>query len=218
MGAAMTSDQPPPSGLPGQESGQESGQAAERREAESADAAKAAYAAEAVSPWSEPGSPEPAGAAHRRTARLPLIGAGLASGALVVVVVALATLVAGRDNGAGALDARLARIEQQMRELASRPAPAGLDAGALAELTSRLARLEAAVAAARPAAADPALGNRLSAIEGAVKALSEQVGILNRRSDEAVAAAREARTRADANAAALAELAQKRQAATIERS
>src|SRR5213080_3020287 len=102
MGAAMTSDQPPPSGLPGQESGQESGQAAERREAESAD--------EAVSPWSEPGSPEPAGAAHRRTAWLPLIGAGLASGALVVVVVALATLVAGRDDGAGTLDARLTRI------------------------------------------------------------------------------------------------------------
>jgi hypothetical protein len=98
--------------------------------------------------------------------------------------------------------------------IAARPWPAasggaGTDTRALDELAARLAKLEAAVASPRPAQLDPAVANRVSAIEGAIKALAESVGVHNRRSDEAVATAREARARADATAAALAELAQK---------
>jgi hypothetical protein len=215
----MTSDQPPPSGSPAKESEE----AAERRAGESAGAEKAAYAAEAVSPWSEPGSGPsiaPADAspqAHRHTIWLS-IGAGLAGGVLVAIALVPAGLVGSRDDAE--LDARLTRIEQQVRELAARPQPAASDAGALEALTNRLARLEAAVAAPRPAATDTAFANRVSAIEGEVKALVESVGILGRRSDDAVAAAREAATRAEVNAAAVAELSQKlaRQAPAADRS
>ena len=204
----MTTDQPPSSGSPAQESEA----AADRREAESADAAKAAYAAEVVSPWSEPG-PRPSAAAadasrqaERHTIWLS-IGAGLVGGVLVAIALVPAGLVNSRDDAA--LDARLTRLEQQMRETAARPQPAGTDADALGELTNRVARLEATVAAPRPATTDTAQANRVSAIEGEVKALAESIGILGRRSDEAIAAAREAASRADANAAAVADLSKK---------
>ena len=139
----------------------------------------------------------------------PALGAGVAGGVVVLIGLGIAGLVTGRDTGVSALDGRLARLEQQLREVAARPLPAGVDAKAIDDLAGRLAKLEAAVATTRPAALDPALANRISAIEGQVKALGETVGILGRRSDEAVATAREARQRAEATAAALAELAQK---------
>src|SRR5213082_177069 len=127
----MTSDQPP-SRSPAQKSEQESEQASDRREAQSAGAAKAAYAAEAVSPWSEPSadpshdaeaqdasadqagalSPESNRVARRQTIWLS-IGAGLAGGALMAIVLVPAGLITSRDEAAGALDARLARLEQQ---------------------------------------------------------------------------------------------------------
>jgi len=204
----MTTDQPPSSGSPAQASEA----AADRREAESADAAKAAYAAEAVSPWSEPGSGPSAAAAdasrqaQRHTIWLS-IGAGLVGGVLVAIALVPAGLVNSRDDAA--LDARLTRLEQQVRETAARPQSAGTDVDALSELTNRVARLEATVAAPRPATTDTAQANRISAIEGEVKALAESIGILGRRSDEAIAAAREATSRADANAAAVADLSKK---------
>jgi hypothetical protein len=139
----------------------------------------------------------------------PLIGAGAAGGAVAAVLAAVLALFNGRDDGTGAFDTRLAQVEQQLREIAARPLPAAGDTRALEDLRSRLARLETTIANPRPAALDPALANRISAIEGEVKALVEQVGIVARRSDEAVATAREARARAEATAAALGELAQK---------
>ena len=204
----MNTDQPPSSGSPAQASEA----AADRREAESADAAKAAYAAEAVSPWSEPGSGPSAAAAdasrqaQRHTIWLS-IGAGLVGGVLVAIALVPAGLVNSRDDAA--LDARLTRLEQQVRETAARPQSAGTDVDALSELTNRVARLEATVAAPRPATTDTAQANRISAIEGEMKALAESIGILGRRSDEAIAAAREDTSRADANAAAVADLSRK---------
>jgi hypothetical protein len=141
-----------------------------------------------------------------------LIGCGIVGGAVAAgaLVVAAHLYLAGPDSP----DARLAGVEQRLRDLAARPWPAagggaGTDTRALEELAARLAKLEAAVANPRPAQLDPAVANRVSAIEGEIKALAESVGVHNRRSDEAVATAREARARADATAAALAELAQK---------
>ena len=46
---------------------------------------------------------------------------------------------------------------------------AGSDTRALDELAGRLAKLEAAVANPRPAQLDPAVANRVSAIEGEIK-------------------------------------------------
>jgi hypothetical protein len=121
-------------------------------------------------------------------------------------VAAVASLLQG---DARPLDARLAGLEQRLHDLAARPVPAAGDGAALDEIKSRLAKLETVLASPRPSATDPAFANRIAAIEGEVKALSESVGVLNRRSDETAAVAREARARDDATAAALAELAQK---------
>jgi hypothetical protein len=152
-------------------------------------------------------SDEPPAAPPRRRAWLaamPILGAGAAGGALVLALLWVASLLPRQDSGPNALEARLARLERQIGEVAARPSPTDSDARALDDVNSRLAKLEATPAPPRPAA-DPAVANRIAAAEGEVKALAESVGILGRRSDEAIAAAREARQRADASAAAMAE-------------
>jgi len=160
-----------------------------------------------------------AAADTRRRGRgwLSLLGAGITGGAVVAAAaaaLAVAGLLPGGETDTTLLSARLAGVEQHLRDIAAAPLPAGADASAaLDDLRARLAKLEAAPAAPGQAARDPAtdlaIANRLSAIEGGVKALDESVGILGRRNDEAIATAREARQRGDANAAALAELTQK---------
>ena len=128
-------------------------------------------------------------------------------------------LLTSPNNGVSAVDARLAGLELEVRDLASRAPATGVDARALDEVVGRVDTLEAAVVTSRPAAGDPSLSNRIAAINGEVKALAETIGTLGRRSDEAATTAREARTRADATAAALAALAQKLPAgAAVERS
>ena len=98
---------------------------------------------------------------------------------------------------AGAIDARLARVEGVLSGGLS-PAPE-LDQKKLDDLAGRIGKLETTTARPTP---DAAAANRLSTIEGEFRALSESVGILGRRSDEVATAAREARQRADAAAAA----------------
>jgi hypothetical protein len=144
----------------------------------------------------------------------PLFGAGLiGAGATLCVLLALWALGAfrTRDDLAVTLAARLAILELQVRDLAGRPQPAALDQRALAELAARVgaaeqavgrlagveagvARLETAVAAPRPAVADQALAARIAALETALRALAE----LGRRVDASEAAARDAKSRADA--------------------
>jgi hypothetical protein len=133
------------------------------------------------------------------------IAAGVAGGAVVLAGLGIANLIMGPDTSASALNARLAGLEQRVRDVAARPVPAGGDPRALDDVAARLAKLEAALATPRPGATDPALANRIASIEGQVKALGESVSILGRRTDEAVAAARDARQRAEANTAAAAQ-------------
>ncbi len=144
-------------------------------------------------------------------------GAALVGAAILGAVIALAGFVlvspfVPRDD-ASALDARLAAIELQLRDLAPPVPPApppAADTRALDEMANRLAKLEGAAGAAGPATAGGAdLENRLAGLEGEVKAFNDTIGALGRRADEAMAAAREARTRAEATAAALAALTQK---------
>jgi hypothetical protein len=130
------------------------------------------------------------------------IAAGVAGGAVVLAGLGIANLIMGPDTSASALNARLAGLEQRIRDVAARPDPAGGDPRALDDVAARLAKLEAALATPRPGATDPALANRIASIEGQVKALGESVSILGRRTDEAEAAARDARQRAEANTAA----------------
>lgn len=136
---------------------------------------------------------------------------GFATAALGLVLAALgiASLVMSRDNGVSALDARLAGAERVVRELASRAPPA--DPKALEEVARRVAKLEAAPPSP---ASDAALAARIAALEAEVKAMTATQLSVGRRDEEILAAARDARARADASAAALAELTQKIPAAT----
>jgi hypothetical protein len=156
-----------------------------------------------------PASPPPE-APRRRVSWLGLATAGVG---LVLAALGLVSLFLSRDNGVSALDARLAGVELGLRELASRAPPPAADPKALDEVAGRVAKLEAAGAAPPQGASDPALAARVAALETEVKTMAEAVGVLGRRSDEALAVAREARVRADAGAAELSELAQKPPAA-----
>jgi hypothetical protein len=175
---------------------------ASREEAPPSSETAANAASDASAPAPEPSPP-------RRGRAVSMLGMATAGLGIVLAVLGIATLIVGRDSSVSALDARLAGVELHLRELAARPAPSA-DPKILEEVAGRLAKLEAAAAAApRSAPGDAALADRLAALETELKALAEIVGVLGRRNEETLAAAREARARADAGAAALVELAQK---------
>jgi hypothetical protein len=143
---------------------------------------------------------------------LGLVTAGIG---LVLAALGIASLLVSRDTGVRAVDARLAGVERNLRELASRAPPTAADPQALDAVASRVAKLEAAAGApAQAAASDPALADRIDALEAQLKTMAETLGSLGRRDEDVFAAAREARARAEANAAALADLTQKLPAAT----
>jgi len=164
-----------------------------------------------------PGSPPPEAPRRGRPSAVTWLGVAVAGVGIVLGVLGLVSLFMSRDNGVSALEARLAGLELGLREIASRASPPAADPKALDEVAGRVAKLEATGAAAPVGASDPALAARVAALASEVKAVAEAVGVLGRRSDEALAVAREARVRTDAGAAELAELAQKPPAA-VERS
>ena len=138
-----------------------------------------------------------------------VIGAVTAGILLILVLVILTGRFSGDDSRIRTIEARIARAEQQVRELAGRTPGNGVDARSIEELAGRVARLEAGAPGARPPVADPALANRVATLEGALKAIEERVGVVARRSDDIDIIARDAREKANATAAAVAELAQK---------
>jgi hypothetical protein len=212
----MTSDQfpalgDPPGRNPGPKDGQTTAHALPSTEAETPrmDAAENTSTGDKPSAGDGPSPSPPAAPSGReawRPSRVSALGAATAAGGLVLAVIGLASLFMSRDNGVSALDARLAGLELELRELAGRPPPA--DPRALDDVAGRLGKLEAVAATPGPSS-DPAPGARIAALETEIKVLAQTVGMLGRRNDEAITAAREARARADANAAALAELSQK---------
>jgi hypothetical protein len=135
-------------------------------------------------------------------ASIPLLAAGAACA--IGLLLAIAALFAFRGTGDRTLDARIARVERELGERASRPLPEPADSAKLDDLAARIGRLDAAMEARPLPAPEPALANRISTLEGELKALSETVAILSRRSDDIATSAREARQRAEAAAAALA--------------
>jgi len=160
-----------------------------------------------------PASPPPEAPPRRRSAGVSWLGIAVAGIGVVLAVLGVASLLLSRDNGVSALDARLAGVELELRDLASRAPPPAVDPQVLDAVAGRVAKLEAAGAAPPQAASDPALAARIAALETEVKGMAEAVGALGRRNDEALAAAREARVRADAGAAEISELTQKPPAA-----
>jgi hypothetical protein len=139
------------------------------------------------------------------------LGFATAALGLVLAAIGIVSLVMSRDNGVSALDVRLAGAERVVRELASRAPTAVADPKALEDVARRVAKLEATP---QSPASDPALAARIAALEAEVKAMAATLGSVGRRDEEVLAVARDARARADASAAALAELAQKIPAAT----
>ena len=179
------------------------------------DAAADVPSSDTVSGDAPPAPPpdEPPADAPRRRGWLPagvsMVGAGVLGAGIVLAVLGSMGLLVNPNDGLSAVDARLAGLELEVRDLAARAPAAGVDARALDEVVGRVDTLEAAVVTSRPATGDPSFSNRIAAINGEVKALAETIGTLGRRNDEAAAAARAAQTRSDATAAAVATLAQK---------
>jgi hypothetical protein len=157
-----------------------------------------------------PAGPPPEAPPRRGISWLGIAVAGIG---VVLAVLGVVSLLLSRDNGVSALDARLAGVELDLRDLAARAPPPAADPKALDAVAGRVAKLEAAGATPPPSASDGALSARVAALETQVKAVAEAVGVLGRRNEEALAAAREARVRADAGAAEISELTQKPPAA-----
>ena len=153
-----------------------------------------------------PAGPPPEPPPRRRVSFLGIAVAGMG---VVLAALGVASLLLSRDNGVSDLDARLAGVELELRDLASRAPPPAADPQALDAVAGRVAKLEAAGVAPPQGAGDPALAARIAALETEVKARAETRGALGRRHEEALAAAREARVRADAGAAEISELTQK---------
>jgi hypothetical protein len=128
-------------------------------------------------------------------------------GAAAVVVAGIVFVMVGRspqpERAPRLRSSRLAQVERQIAELTSRPVTASVDPKIVDDLTQRLARVEAAVASPRATSADPALSNRIGTLEGDLKALSEKIDVVARRNDEIATTAGDARSRADAAAAAV---------------
>jgi hypothetical protein len=107
------------------------------------------------------------------------------------------------------LSPRLAAIEQQLKDIAARPAPAAANPAntqALNDIAARLARLESAVAAPRAPVTDPVVLSRVTAAENAAKSMADNVAGMSRRIDSLEAALRETNGQIEKLSAATAEL------------
>src|SRR5262245_18836274 len=120
-----------------------------------------------------PASPPPE--APRR--QVSWLGAAVAGGGLVLAVLGLVSLFLSRDNGVSALDARLAGVELELRDLALRAPPPAADPKALDAVAGRVAKLEATGAAPPQGAGDGALAGRVAALETELKTMAEAVGV-----------------------------------------
>jgi hypothetical protein len=165
----MADETPPPPGAPGQPE--------RRRPAPTIDLKSSEFASAPVAGTAPPKPPDPSAPAGGLS--WPLVGALLAA---VILTLGIAWMVAsGAGKESAATDARIARLEREVADLA----PSADD------LASRLKRLEAEVAKVPPAPrplADPVLTNRIAALEAQLKSLGETVGALGQRSDSAAAA------------------------------
>jgi hypothetical protein len=94
------------------------------------------------------------------------------------------------------LAARIAALEAQVKTAKSD------NNQPIADLTTRIGKLEQAASKPTAVTSDPALAERLAAVENAMKALGVTLAALNRRTEDSAAAIAAARDRADAAAKA----------------
>ena len=145
-------------------------------------------------PAAEPEPPQTAptgeGASRRqKNGAWRLIGAGIGGAAIAMLVLGglwtFGLLSYRADEAGNQWIAKVAGLERQVRELAART-PAAPDQKRTEEIDARLTRLEAAAAAPRASGSDPAL--------------AEKLADLDRRTEQALTAARDAKGRAEAAA------------------
>jgi hypothetical protein len=134
-----------------------------------------------------------------------LAAAGAGGAAFILIALALTGVFSSRDGGNAIADRRVARLEQQLRELVARPIPSTTAPKGLDDLASRLTRLETVIAKPPAPVSDAALANRLATLGGEIKALAERIDVLGRRNDEIASTASEASKRVDALSASIAE-------------
>ncbi len=161
-----------------------------------------------------PAAQTTAGRERRRTPWGAMLASGLIGGALVALAMGYAWLTYMSDEGLmNVLWARLGAVELAVRDLSTRGVqstgePLGAD-----ELATRVAKLEAALAAAPGSGAaaagmppaegdqatpDPALAQRLAALEAVAKSLADGLALLDRRADETASTMQQLRARAEA--------------------
>src|SRR5258707_463397 len=127
-----------------------------------------------------PATPPPEAPPRRGVSWLGVAVAGIG---LVLAVLGVVSLLLSRDNGVSALDARLAGVELDLRDLAARAPPPAADPKALDAVAGRVAQLEAAGATPPPGAVDPALATRVSELAPALSQAAEpptREGVLGR--------------------------------------
>ncbi len=132
---------------------------------------------------------------------------GLACGLIVVLLLWLGGIFSKSREPGVDLSPRLAAIEKQLNELASRPAPPSIDPKAIDkaidDTAARLSRLESAQAQPRAPVTDPVVLGRINAAENAAKSLADNAAALSRRAEATDAALREINSRIDKLTAAL---------------
>lgn len=149
------------------------------------------FAAKADAPREDPAPP-----------LLPMVAAGVAGAAAMCAVLVVFWLAGFTPNGDSG-NPRIAGLETQLQELQKRPAPA-LDTGTVNALALRVAKMEETLT--RLPAGDPALAERVTAADNAMKSLGVALAALNRRNDELAANSTQARERAEAAEKAVAGL------------
>ena len=146
-----------------------------------------------------------------RRPTLPVIAAGSAGGAVMAIILATfwfaGLLPAPPSSVSSAPDtqaaAKLAALENQIRDLQSRPAPPP-DTKTMEALGQRLGKIESAVATLP--AGDGGAAEKLAAADNAVKSLGVALAALTKRSDDTAANAAAARQRAEAAEKAVSDL------------
>jgi hypothetical protein len=208
----MADEPPPPPGAPGQPERRRPAPTIDLKATEIASEPMAA-AATGAAQTSPPELPDegaaaetpPRSAVHQSLSglvaavRWPLVGAGVAGALLTLGIVWVVLTLSAGPGDPGAAEARIAQLERQVADLAGR-APAAT--ASTTDLASRLQKLEGQVgqlaAAPRPLP-DPALPNRIAALETQLKSANDMLSSLGQRSESSAAA----------NAAALSDLNQK---------
>jgi hypothetical protein len=128
----------------------------------------------------------------------PILLAAIAGGLGGAAVVAAGLWLGGvlpLHRSSGNLDSRIAALEAQVKA-AAKPD----DEQPLADLSARIGKLEQTESKPAAVASDPALAERLTAVESAMKALGVTLTALSRRAEDSAASVTAARERADAAA------------------